>query len=320
MTQENTLNSVINAVPSNSINTSNVTRNFAILTVGTTTLGALVTAYQAFTGQVGIIEIALLLIFYFPTALGVEAGFHRYFSHSAFRGGPFTTWLFGILGSMAAQGPVLFWAATHRKHHSFTDQSEDPHSPNIHGSNLAGRIKRFIYAHVGWLFEPPSAGWAKYAPDLLRKREVLAINQSYLLWVLLGLALPAMLGGLLHGSWSGVFNGLVWGGLLRIFLLDHVTWSINSFGHLVGRRPHTTTDNSRNIWLLAIPSAGGSWHNNHHAYPIGARNDHQSVFQVDLSGMFIELLGVVGLADNIKRYNRKPTQEEPHDSTNRTST
>lgn len=278
---------------------------FSALTVGFTTLGAAVACWQIYRGTVGILEVTLLLAFYFPTAIGIEAGFHRYFSHSAFRGGVFVTWMMGILGSLAAQGPILFWAATHRKHHAFTDKEGDPHSPNIQGRHLGGRIKGLLHAHVVWLFSKEQASWAKFAPDLVRSREIIAINSSYLIWVVSGLLLPALISGVITQSWSGAFNGLIWGGLFRIFLLNHVTWTINSICHTVGSQPHELKDNSRNIFLLCILSVGGSFHNNHHAYPIGARNDHQSRLQLDLSGMFIELLGLIGLAKNIKRYKHK---------------
>lgn len=283
---------------------------FAALTVGITTVGAGVAAWQLYQGQVGTLEWILLLAFYFPTAIGVEAGFHRYFSHSAFKGNRFVTWMMGILGSMAAQGPVLFWAATHRKHHAFTDKEGDPHSPNIQGRHLSGRIKGLLHAHVGWLFAKEQAKWSKFAPDLVRNRDIMDINTSYLAWVLLGLALPAAIGGVVTQTWQGAFNGLIWGGLLRIFLLDHVTWTVNSICHTIGSQPHNSEDNSRNIFLLCIPSVGGSFHNNHHAFPIGARNDHQSKWQLDLSGLFIESLGLLGLASNIKRYKKNVNKEE----------
>jgi len=286
-----------------------ITGLFAMFTVGISTLGAIIAAYQVYTNQVTVTDLWLLGVFYVITALGVEAGFHRYFSHNAFRGSTVITWMFGIFGSMAAQGPVLFWAATHRKHHAFTDIEGDPHSPRIHGSGPKGRVQGLLFAHVGWLFSGEDVSWAKYAPDLIRRREIFKINQSYFLWVFLGLLLPTVIGGAIGGTWQAAFNGLIWGGLLRIFLVDHVTWSVNSFCHTFGRQPHGSKDNSRNLALLCIPSMGGSWHNNHHAYPLGARNDHQSSWQVDLSGMLIELLGLLGMADNIKRYKRKSDQQ-----------
>lgn len=302
MSSENVIPSTSIASPNNRFTSMQI---FAAITVGLTTVGAGVAIWQIALGQVGLLEIVLLLSFYFPTAIGIEAGFHRYFSHSAFKGNKFVTWMMGGLGSMAAQGPVLFWAATHRKHHAFTDKEGDPHSPNIQGKHLMGRIKGLIHAHMGWLFVKEQASWGKFAPDLIRSRDIMAINSSYLFWVLLGLALPAAIGGAITQTWMGAFNGLIWGGLFRIFLLDHVTWTVNSICHTVGSQPHKSDDNSRNIFLLCIPSVGGSFHNNHHAFPIGARNDHQSKLQLDLSGMFIELLGVLGLANNIKRYKKK---------------
>lgn len=277
---------------------------FALLTVSVTTAGAAVAVWQLISGEVGALEWGLLALFYFASAIGIEGGFHRYFSHSAFRGTPFTVWMMGILGSMAAQGPVLFWAATHRKHHAYTDKDGDPHSPNIQGTGTASRLRGLFHAHIGWLFAREQASWAKFAPDLIRRHEIIRINQTYLLWVAIGLALPAVIGGLVAQSWQGAFNGFIWGGLLRIFLLDHVTWAVNSVCHTIGSQPHKTDNNSRNLFILCIPSVGGSFHNNHHAYPVGARNDHQSRWQIDLSGLFIELLGTLGLADNIRRYRQ----------------
>ncbi|MCY7294072.1 acyl-CoA desaturase [Alteromonas sp. a30] len=285
----------------------------ALLTVGGSTLGAVIAGYQLATEQVTFLDVGLLLLFYFATAIGVEAGFHRYFSHSAFKGSSFTTWLMGILGSMAGQGPVLFWVATHRKHHAFTDISGDPHSPMLHGLSILARIKGFFHAHIGWLFSNELASWGKFTPDLLRNRAIVKINQSYFSWVLIGLILPTLLGLLIGGTLEAAFHGFIWGGLFRMFLLDHITWSVNSLCHTFGTKPHKLKDNSRNLALLGIPSVGGSWHNNHHAYPIGARNDHQSRWQLDLSGLFIEFLGILGLATQIKRYAPTKLKESKYE-------
>ena len=279
----------------------NLYRWFAILTVGGSSAGAVLALWQWWHGQVGVLEYTLLAVFYLLTALGIEAGFHRFFSHAAFSSGPRTTYLLGAMGSMAAEGPVLFWAATHRQHHVFTDQAGDPHSPHGHDGSWHGRVRHFIHAHIGWLFASQHSSWARFAPDLLRRRAIMTINQHYLLWVLLGLALPAAIAGVIGGSWAAAGNGLVWGGLLRIFLLHHVTWGVNSLAHCWGKRPYNTRDRSGNLAWLALPSVGGAWHNNHHAVPASARNDHQSPWQLDLSGWFIELLGVLGLAGDIKR-------------------
>lgn len=296
-----------------STKSNRVTYWMAFLTVSLSTLGAVVALYQLITAQVTSLDIGLLVLFYFPTALGIEAGFHRYFSHGAFKGSTAVTWLMGILGSMAAQGPVLFWVATHRKHHAFTDVSGDPHSPLLHGSSVVSRLRGFAHAHIGWLFANELASWGKFTPDLLRDRTTVKINQSYFSWVILGLVLPSLAGALIGGSFNAAFHGLIWGGLFRIFLLDHVTWSVNSLCHTFGAKPHPVRDNSRNLAILGIPSVGGSWHNNHHAYPLGARNDHQSRWQIDLSGLFIELLGVLGLATKINRYRPSNKVENKHE-------
>jgi len=289
---------------------------FAGLTIGLSTLGAAIAVFQLVEGSVGAVEWILLAGFYFATAIGIEGGFHRYFSHNAFQGNLRVTWLMGGLGSMAAQGPVLFWAATHRKHHAFTDIDGDPHSPRLHGNGLKGRLAGMIHAHVGWLFAKEQASWAQFAPDLLRKREVVQINQSYLSWVALGLLLPAVIGGVVSMSWQGAFNGFIWGGLLRIFLLDHVTWSVNSLCHTFGKQAYPVKDNSRNLPLFSLISVGGALHNNHHAYPRGARNDHQSKWQMDPSGWFIELLGLLGMATNIKRYPAQPAKNVTNSAIN----
>ena len=306
--------------PIQGISSLRLMRIFAGLTIGISTLGAAIAIYQLFNNQIGWLEWSLLAVFYFSTAIGIEGGFHRYFSHNAFQGGHGVTWLMGALGSMAAQGPILFWAATHRKHHAFTDVEGDPHSPRLHGQHTIARLKGILHAHIGWLFAKDQASWAQFAPDLLRRREVVQINQSYLSWVVLGLILPTAIGGLVGMSWQSAFNGFIWGGLLRIFLLDHVTWSINSLCHTFGTQAHQVKDNSHNLALFSLISVGGSLHNNHHAFPRGARNDHQSKWQMDPSGWFIELLGILGLATKIKRHSRSLTSNRSYLATKHSNT
>lgn len=277
-------------------------RRYALLTVGVPTVGALIALWQLFQQGIGWLELALLVGMYVPTALGIEAGFHRFFSHRAFRAGRFVTGALGVFGSMAAQGPILFWAAIHRKHHAFTDKEGDPHSPVplTSAPTLKSRLRAFAHAHVGWLFSVDDTDWLRYTSDLLRDRLIFRLNYLYPVWVVLGLALPAGLAGLVTGSWEGAWRGLLWGGLVRIFLLDNVTWGVNSLGHLFGPRLHESGDQSRNIAWLALPSVGGSWHNNHHAFPGSARNDHLA-WQFDFSGLFVEALALLGLASDVHR-------------------
>lgn len=276
-------------------------RRLAYLTVGLPTIGFVAgLVYSSYFGF-SAVDMWLLAVMYLLTALGVETGLHRFFSHRAFKAGPGITALLGILGSMAAQGPILFWAATHRLHHAFTDQDGDPHSPRPASTGKFRKLKGLWHGHVGWLFTIKRGNWAAYVPDLLADRWIVAISQRYPLWVLLGLAIPAGIGGV-FGGWQGALGGFLWGGLARIFLLDHVTWAVNSLGHTIGRRPNATRDNSRNIALLALFSMGGAWHNNHHANPAVANNDWH-YWQIDISAWFIRLLEALGFVNDV-RYRR----------------
>jgi stearoyl-CoA desaturase (delta-9 desaturase) len=244
-------------------------------------------------------------LLYLVTALGVEGGLHRFFSHCAFRAGNAVTVMWGVAGSMAAQGPILFWVATHRVHHAFTDTDRDPHSPRPIGDGLLGRARGLWHGHVGWLFTVRRGEWSRHVPDLLGSRTVMKLNQLYFVWVLLGLAGPAALAGLLTWSLTGALGGLLWGGLARIFLLDQVTWGVNSVGHTLGRRKYPTRDNSRNVALMAGVSVGGSWHNNHHARPSLAVNRH-SFWQIDITGTAIWLLDRLGIVHDVRYMTRDP--------------
>ncbi len=281
-------------------------RRLAYVTVCVPAVGfAAAVAYSTrygFTAADGILLGAMYLV----TTLGVEGGLHRFFSHWSFASGSTMTTLWGAAGSMAAQGPILFWVATHRIHHAFTDTDRDPHSPRPIGHGRLARWRGLWHGHAGWLFTVRRENWSKHVPDLLANRTVMKVNKFYFGWVLLGLALPAALGGLLTWSVSGAVGGLLWGGLARIFLLDQVTWGVNSIGHALGSRPYRTRDNSRNVALLAAISAGGSWHNNHHARPSLAVNRH-TFWQIDMTGACIRALDMLGLVSNV-RYR---TPHEP---------
>jgi stearoyl-CoA desaturase (delta-9 desaturase) len=293
--------------PAVAADTDRLARRLAYATVCVPVAGfAAAVAYSCrygFTAADG----AVLAGMYLVTALGVEGGLHRFFSHRAFAAGTALTALLGVAGSMAAQGPILFWVATHRIHHAFTDTDRDPHSPRPIGDGLPGRLRGLWHGHVGWLFTVRRENWSRNVPDLLANRAVMTVNKLYLSWVLLGLALPAVLGGLLTWSTGGAIGGLLWGGLARIFLLDQVTWGVNSIGHTLGSRPYRTRDNSRNVAPLAPFSVGGSWHNNHHAKPSLATNRH-GFWQIDITGLFIRGLDLLGLARDV-RY-RKPSRAE----------
>jgi len=281
------------------VDTDRLARRLAYVTVCVPAAGfaaAIAFSYRyGFTAADG----ALLGVMYLVTALGVEGGLHRLFSHRAFAAGTTVTVLWGIAGSMAAQGPVVFWVATHRMHHAFTDTDRDPHSPRKIGDGRFAMLRGLWHGHAGWLFTVRRASWSSHVPDLLASRTVMKVNQYYFGWVLLGLALPTAAGGLLTATASGAIGGLLWGGLARIFLLDQVTWGVNSIGHTLGNRPYRTRDNSRNIALLAPFSVGGSWHNNHHSRPSLATNRHR-FWQLDITGAFIRVLDLLGFVSNVR--------------------
>ncbi|MDR6116517.1 MULTISPECIES: fatty acid desaturase [unclassified Sphingomonas] len=285
-------------------------RQLAWLTVGIPTLGAIAALAIAWVRGIGWLEIGALTSMYFITALGVEVGMHRFFSHRAFQAGPLVTAWFGITGSMAAQGPILFWAATHRQHHAFTDTEGDPHSPRPLGEGFVANVKGWWHAHLGWLFSLRRQNWSAFVPDLLRDRQMMWLNQHYYVWILLGLLAPALVCGLISHSLAGALTGFLWGGLLRIFLVDHATWCINSFAHRTGRREHSTRDTSRNVFWLALPTVGGGWHNNHHAFPALAHTGLKP-WQFDVGGLFIELLASLGLVWGVKRPGSPPSPAEP---------
>lgn len=243
---------------------------------------------------VSAVAVALFVGLYLVTMAGVEIGMHRYFSHRAFKCSPSVRLALGIAGSMAGQGPVLFWAATHRRHHRYSDTEADPHAPLGHG------LAAFYRAHVGWLFEEHRYEPGREAPDLVRDGATVTAQRHYLLWFALGLLLPALIGFAASGRWYGALEGLLWGGLLRVFAVHHATWSVNSLCHLFGAQPWQSRDDSRNIAWLALPTLGGAWHNNHHAFPASATTS-LAAWQIDPSGWLIRAAEMAGLVWDVRR-------------------
>jgi stearoyl-CoA desaturase (delta-9 desaturase) len=280
-------------------------RRLALLTVGVPTLGFVAAVLFSMEYGFTVVDGVLLGVMYLLTIIGVEAGMHRFFSHRSFKAGPGVTTILAMFGSMAAQGPIIFWVAIHRTHHRFTDRDGDPHSPRPRGDGRFARLRGLWHGHVGWLFTVRRTNWSVYVPDLLKDRLIMRLNQHYFTFVLIGLAVPAVLGWIFGGGWRGAAGGFLWGGLARIFILDHVTWGINSVAHTLGSRPHRTRDNSRNLAILAPVSVGGSWHNNHHAQPAVADN-RVRFWQVDIAGHFIQLLDRLGLVSDVRYRKEKP--------------
>src|SRR6478752_3524269 len=221
-------------------------------------------------------DLVVLAITYTLTGLGITVGYHRLFTHRSFKTTRPVRDILAVLGSMAIEGPVIEWVATHREHHRFSDEPGDPHSPHVGagaGPGWRGALWGLAHAHVGWMFRGVDrANPRRYAKDLLADRDMRFISRAFPLWVVAGLALPFALGVALTGSLMGGLTGLLWGGAVRVFLLHHVTFSINSLCHFTGRRPFATGDESRNLAWLAPFSFGESWHNNHHAFPTSARH------------------------------------------------
>jgi stearoyl-CoA desaturase (Delta-9 desaturase) len=247
-------------------------------------------------------DLAILTVMYLLTATGITVGYHRMLTHRSFRTHKPTEYLFAVLGSMAVQGSVIAWVADHRKHHAHTDVEGDPHSPHVgHGDGVGGVLRGLWHAHTGWLLsEHGRADWKKYAPDLYEDSGMRLINRRFVSLVVLGLALPALAGYLLTGTLLGAATGLLWGGLVRVFFVHHVTWSVNSICHFLGTRRFEVDDHSTNVFWLALPSLGESWHHNHHAFPRSAVHGLKR-WELDPSALLIRSLERLGLAWNVVR-------------------
>jgi stearoyl-CoA desaturase (Delta-9 desaturase) len=256
-------------------------------------------------------DLAIALAMYLLTGLGVTVGFHRLMTHRSFQTSKPVEYTFAVLGSMAVQGPVVAWVADHRKHHAHTDEEGDPHSPHVgHSGGVRGVLAGLLHAHVGWLVSTQGrADWKRYAPDLCEDRGMRAIGRHFVSLVLVGLAIPALAGYLVSGTLAGAATGLLWGGLVRIFLVHHVTWSVNSVCHFLGTRRFETDDHSTNVFWLALPSFGESWHHNHHAFPRSAVHGLKR-WELDPSALVIATMEKLGLAWNVVRISPQRQAEK----------
>ena len=245
------------------------------------------------------VDLALVLGFYAVTLLGITVGFHRMFTHRGLQAGPTVRFLLGVAGSMSCQGPVMEWCAMHRQHHKHSDRDGDPHSPHLHGDGVAGFFKGMWHAHMGWLYLPAPADIDRSIPDLLADPVLRFVDRLFWFWVLLGWVVPGAIGGLVSGSWMGFLTGFLWGGLVRQFLLHHMTFSVNSVCHVWGTRPFKSADHSRNNAIVGVLTFGEGWHNNHHAFPTSARHGLMW-YQLDVSWLFIRAMQAVGLVWNVR--------------------
>jgi stearoyl-CoA desaturase (delta-9 desaturase) len=248
---------------------------------------------------ISLLDLGLCLVMYAFTMIGITMGYHRLFTHRSFKCVAAVRAALCIAGSMAAQGPVFLWTAYHRRHHSCSDAAGDPHSPHLGGVGLIGTIRGWWHSHVGWMLSHVPENYFKLVPDLIRDRLVVRLNRWYFVWVFAGLLLPAIAGGLISGTFFGFFSGFLWGGLVRVFLVHHSTWSINSVCHFWGSAPYQTDDESRNNLVCAALTFGEGWHNNHHAFPTSARHGLRW-WQFDLIYIMIRFMEMFRLAWEVK--------------------
>jgi stearoyl-CoA desaturase (Delta-9 desaturase) len=255
----------------------------------------------AWGGWLSWTDVVLAVSFYLVTGLGVTVGFHRYFTHGSFKAKRPLRIALAIAGSMSIQGDVVQWVADHRRHHAFSDVEGDPHSPWRYGENVRGLTKGLFYSHMGWLFHRELSNRARFAPDLEADPAIRRIASLFPLFVIISIVTPAVLGGLITWSWQGALTAFFWAGLVRVGLLHHVTWSINSVCHVFGERPFAVRDGDKaaNFWPLAILSFGESWHNLHHADPTCARHGALRG-QLDSSARVIWVLEKFGWAYDVR--------------------
>jgi len=244
-------------------------------------------------------DVIISAVFYVVTMHGITVGYHRYFTHGSFKAKRGLRIAMAIAGSMAIQGPVTRWVADHRRHHAFSDEEGDPHSPWRYGGGVKGLTKGLLHAHVLWLFDTEQTDQKRFAPDLLKDPDIVKVSRWFPALVATSVLLPALIGGLVTMSFTGAVTAFFWASIVRIGLLHHVTWSINSICHTWGERPFTTKDRAVNVWWLAVASGGESWHNLHHADPTCARHGVDKG-QVDSSARMIRLFEQLGWAHDVR--------------------
>lgn len=244
-------------------------------------------------------DVVLMVVLYAITGHGVTVGFHRYLTHGAFKAKRALRVALAVAGSMAVEGPVIRWVADHRRHHAFSDSAGDPHSPWINGGGFGPLLKGMFHAHIGWLFDTEQTDQKRFAPDLLRDRSLVIVHKMFGALTATSLILPAVIGGLWGWSWEAGLEAFFWAGLVRIAVLHHVTWSVNSICHTIGKRPFKTRDRSSNVWQMAFIGMGENWHNLHHAEPTSARHGVLRG-QVDSSARLIQAFEKLGWATDVR--------------------
>lgn len=261
--------------------------------------GLTVAIALALHSGIGLVELGLFAGMYALTMGSITVGFHRLFAHCAFQTNTPIRVILAVLGSMACQGPLIYWVSNHRRHHQYSDLPGDPHSPHFNEDKSLSGLSGLWHAHIGWMYSHQITNTFLFAKDLLRDSVISKVNQLYYLWILLGLVIPAILGGVLTGTWMGACKGFLWGGLVRLFFTYHSTSSVNSITHLYGSRSFDTSEHSQNNIWLALPTFGEAWHNNHHAFP------NSAIFglkwwEIDLGAWVIRILQFTSLVWDVK--------------------
>ncbi|WP_214415849.1 acyl-CoA desaturase [Sphaerisporangium fuscum] len=283
---------------------SNFERVLLVIFVAVPFLALVAAVPMAWGSFLGWTDVAITAVFYVFTGLGVTVGLHRYFTHGSFKAKRGLKIVLAVAGSMSLEMGVIDWVATHRRHHKYSDKEGDPHSPWRFGNDWKALTKGLLFAHIGWMFSSERTNRERFAKDLINDKDVNRIHQAFPWFVAASLLLPALIGGLVTWSWMGALTAFFWGSLVRISLLHHVTWSINSVCHVFGDEAFEVRDKSRNVWWLAIPSFGESWHNLHHSDPTSARHGALKG-QIDPSARVIRWFEQAGWAYDV----RWPTPE-----------
>lgn len=289
-------------VLSSSVNTVRYIHNLAIVVLPS--IGCLGAIAQCFNGHFPhVIDISVLILMWLISGLGITVGFHRLLTHRSFTTNPLVMLFLSIMGCMAVQGPPIIWVSIHNRHHQNSDRPNDPHSPQLNKGKFKF-LKGLWHAHIGWMFEYKFPNPCRYAHNLTRNSMMLWVNKTYLLWVVVGFLIPVGIELLITWSWDGVARGLLWGGLIRLFIANNLTWSVNSICHAFGTRQFKTQEHSVNNACLAIFTMGESWHNNHHAFQTSAKFGLKW-WQIDLGYNFIQCLHRCGLVHHVKTPSHK---------------
>ncbi len=282
--------------------------------------GLVVAVWLAWGHGLGLADVLLALAFYVLTGLGISVGFHRLLTHRSFTAARPLRIALAIAGSMSFEGDVIGWVAIHRRHHAFTDRPGDPHSPYRYGTSVAAQLRGLAHAHAGWLLRDEPSPPARYAPDMLADPAMRMISRGFPILSAVSLALPFVAGWMIGGTWRAALAALLWAGLVRVAVLQHITWSVNSLCHVFGTRPFATRrhDRATNLWPLALVSFGESWHNMHHSDPACARHGAERG-QVDVSAGLIRIFEYLGWAtgvhwpdpNRLAAHRRNSRQDQP---------